>query len=834
MLWERRSNGVVGVNDTRKTKAELIAELQALRHEVAALRAAAAEQRQTVPLGFPAPLAHAADEIVSVLDRQGTIRDVSANVASVLGYRAPGIIGVNFFAALHPDDFTRVQQVFTELLATTGAHASLELRRLRADGRWQRMAVHMTNLLDDPRVQGIVVRSTPLREEHLQVHQLGRQLHESEKKYRRLYDSITDGIVRTTADHLIVECNQTFATLLGYTPAELRGKHCHELTPARWHAYEEEMLTSQLLVRGYTDEYEKEFVSRDGSLVPVSVKVWTVTDEHGTVEAIWGIVRDLRSRKRIEDALHRSRQQYQALVDSIDGIVWEADAATLQFTFVSPQAERLLGYPQAQWVEEQDFWSKHLHPEDRAWAVNFCLAQIQEKRTHRFEYRMLAADGRVVWIRDVVSVIVENEQPVKLRGVMIDVTAQKQAELLVEAERDFARQIMETMGQGLAVLDPDGRVVYLNPALSRLAGYQPEGVMGQPALRFVPSERQPLVMQRFKRLRQGEAMTYETTIRRADGQEVPVLCTGVPLRNGERISGSIWVLTDLTDWKRAEAERQHLQRQLFQAQKLESVGVLAGGVAHDFNNLLLIMMGNMELALDDLPAGTRGRGRIQEALEAGRRAAYLVQQLLAFSRPQDGVRQVVRLHAVIRDTLHLLRVTLPETVQVRCVVPSAGGTCHLSLAEMCDEPAVCCPVETRADAVWGDPAQLQQVLMNLCLNALDAMADTGGVLEICLERVVLDHRSVPALAHLRPGPYVRLAVRDTGCGMSAEIKERVFDPFFTTKPVGKGNGLGLAVVYGIVRAHDGGITVESQPGAGTTMSVYLPAGAEDVGAPKEG
>lgn len=788
----------------------------------AELRAAAAARHRDT-LGLPTALDYAADELVSVLDRQGTVRFVSPSVTSILGYHPQGVIGVNFFAALHPDDFPSVQRVFTELLATAGASVSLELRRLRTDGCWQRMVVHMTNLLDDPTVQGIVVRSSPLQETRSSVHPLERQLHETERKYRRLYDSIADGIVRTTADHEILECNEAFAALLGYTPAELRGKHCHELTPARWHAYEEEVLATQVLVRGSADEYEKEFIGKDGSLVPVSVKVWSVTDERGAVEAIWGIVRDLRGRKRTEEALRRSQQQYQALVHSIDGIVWEADAATLQFTFVSPQAERLLGYPVAQWVTEPDFWPRHMHPEDREWAIDFCLAQTREGRAHHFEYRMLAADGRVVWIRDVVSVIVDGDRPVTLRGVMIDITAQKQAELLVQAERDFARQITETMGQGLAVLDADDRVVYVNPALSRLAGYPPEAVVGKPVLRFVPAERQPQALQGFEHLRQGETLACETEIRRRDGQVVPVLCTAVPRRNGERITGSIWVLTDLTDWKRAETERQQLQQQLFHAQKLESVGVLAGGLAHDFNNLLLVMMGNMELALDDLPVETRGRSRIQEALEAGRRAAHLVQQLLTFSRPQDGLRQVVRLSAVMKETLQLLRVTLAEAVQVWCVVPSAGGWCRLSLADVCDKT---CPVDTGADAVWGDPVQLQQVLMNLCLNGLDAMAHTGGVLELRLQRVLLGHDH--GLAHLQPGPYVCLSVQDTGCGMSAEIKERIFDPFFTTKPVGKGNGLGLAVVYGIVRAHGGGISVESQPGVGTTMSVYLPALAENA------
>jgi PAS domain S-box-containing protein len=245
-------------------------------------------------------------------------------------------------------------------------------------------------------------------------------------------------------------------------------------------------------------------------------------------------------------------------------------------------------------------------------------------------------------------------------------------------------------------------------------------------------------------------------------------------------------------------ERTRLEAQLRQAQKMQAIGTLAGGIAHDFNNILAAILGYSELALYDVPHGSRMQRHLEAVLTAGKRARDLVQQILAFSRQRPPERQPVGLHLLISDVLRMLRASLPSTIAIHPCLTSTAGT------------------------VFADPTQLQQVIMNLCTNAEHAMRDTGGVLAVHLDAVEVTADFAATHAPLTPGPHACIMIRDTGHGMAPEVIERIFEPFFTTKAVGEGTGMGLAVVDGIIASHGGAITVASTPGQGTTFAIYLP------------
>lgn len=240
------------------------------------------------------------------------------------------------------------------------------------------------------------------------------------------------------------------------------------------------------------------------------------------------------------------------------------------------------------------------------------------------------------------------------------------------------------------------------------------------------------------------------------------------------------------------------QAQLVQSEKLRAIGTLAGGIAHDFNNILGAILGFGELALEDVPGESRTARNLRQVLKAGQRAKELVRQILAFSRQNEPQRVSIRLSAIVDETLKLLRASIPSTVEIR----------H--------------QIRTRADTVVADPTQMHQVLMNLGTNASHAMRERGGSLTFTLDDCVLANGTPGAGPNLPPGPYLRLAVTDTGHGMTQDIVERIFEPFFTTKPVGEGTGLGLSVVHGIIKSHGGEITVSSTPDVGTTFTLFLP------------
>ncbi|NCC50991.1 MAG: response regulator [Spartobacteria bacterium] len=247
-----------------------------------------------------------------------------------------------------------------------------------------------------------------------------------------------------------------------------------------------------------------------------------------------------------------------------------------------------------------------------------------------------------------------------------------------------------------------------------------------------------------------------------------------------------------------QSEIRLLEQRLRQAQQMEALGALAGGIAHDFNNILSAIIGFSDLAMDELPAESMPRANIDQVLKAGYRAKDLVTQILTFSRQVEQVRQPLQLHLILKETLRLLRSTLPSTIDIRHSIDKHCG-----------------PVQA-------DPAQIYQILMNLATNAYQAMKNIGGILELSLTGIPVDEELAATCPDLKIGLYAALTIHDTGCGMDQETMQHIFDPNFTTKPVGEGSGLGLSVVKDIIRHYDGAITVSSQPGKGATFTIYLP------------
>jgi len=354
------------------------------------------------------------------------------------------------------------------------------------------------------------------------------------------------------------------------------------------------------------------------------------------------------------------------------------------------------------------------------------------------------------------------------------------------------RALEEAVPVSIVALDQDGRVTIWNRAAERLFGWRPSEVIGRPNP-LIPEDRQTEYVDMRARARRGEALVrIETCRQRKDGSLVTISLSTAPIRDAEgHVCGTMDVLTDISEAKR-------LEQQFLQAQKMEAIGQLAGGIAHDFNNLLTAIIGYSDLVLDRVRDQPDIAADVEEIGKAGERASCLTHQLLAFSRKQVLMPQVLDLNQVVRDFSTMLSRVIRDDIRFDIVAaPSLGRT-------------------------KADPGQLEQVLMNLAVNAADAMPQ-GGTLTIETANAVLDSAFVRRHAGSEPGHYVSLVVKDTGCGMAPEVLAHVFEPFFTTKGPGKGTGLGLSMVYGLVKQSGGYIMVESSPGVGTTVTMYLPA-----------
>ncbi|HUT69519.1 MAG TPA: PAS domain S-box protein [Desulfatiglandales bacterium] len=370
-------------------------------------------------------------------------------------------------------------------------------------------------------------------------------------------------------------------------------------------------------------------------------------------------------------------------------------------------------------------------------------------------------------------------------------------EALHESQKRY-RDLFEQSRDPIFINSREGKLIDVNQSFLDLLGYTKSEIGN---LKSQETYANPDDRSRFQHEieQKGSATDFELKLRKKDGTEIDCLLTAT-VRKAEdgAILGYQGIIRDITEHKRAEEERKKLEVQLARAQRMEAMGTLAGGVAHDFNNILAAIVGYVELSMLDVVEDTKVKHNLEEVLRAGKRAKDLVNQILAFSRQSRNELKPVEITPVVKEALKLLRASLPTTIEIRHHVEPDTGT------------------------IEADPTQIHQVLMNLCTNAAHAMSEEGGLLEVSVTKVAIDASAAPLNLDIDSGPYLKMSVRDTGHGMTSKVLERIFDPYFTTKEKGKGTGLGLAVVHGIVKSHKGGIGVESEPGSGTCFHVYFP------------
>jgi PAS domain S-box-containing protein len=505
-------------------------------------------------------------------------------------------------------------------------------------------------------------------------------LHASEQRFRSIFEKVAAGMITTRLDGAYLQVNPAICSMLGYTESELLRKQFPQTVHEDDLANFQQQFNEVLAGRRHDIELEMRYLRKNGTMMwGHTTAVWQFDAESRPTYCIH-LIQDINQRKYALHALQESRQKYEGLINTLEGIVWEADAETFEFSFVSPQAEQILGYPVDKWLGQPRFWRNHVHPEDLQRAVEASSEARKHKRGYELEYRILAADGRSVWLRDTVGVVQQDGQVTKLRGVMIDITKRKEAELALQSS----------------------------------------------------------------------------------------------------------------------------EAQLRQSQKMEAIGRLAGGIAHDFNNILTAITGYSELMQQKMGETHELFRETREISKAAWRAAELTRQLLAFSRQQVLQAKILDLNEVIVDMNQMVHRLISEDIEL--VTEHADGL----------------------GSVKADRGQIQQVILNLAVNARDAMP-SGGKLTIFTENVTIETKqNAGPRADVEPGDYVLLALGDTGIGMDEEVRAQLFEPFFTTKDKGKGTGLGLSTAYGIVRQSGGHIAVESTLGEGTTFFVYLPRVEGDV------
>lgn len=495
-----------------------------------------------------------------------------------------------------------------------------------------------------------------------------------------------------------------------------------------------------------------------------------------------------RERRQAEVALAVSESRYRLLVEQAsDGIFTVSTEG--RYTDVNARGLEMVKYGRDEFLKL--YLGDLIAKEDEPRLMEEITA-LRSGETRVSDFKIRRSDGS--WFSAEISARALPDG--QLLGIVRDLTERRRSEQALRESEERFRQLAENINEVFLMTDPiGGEVLYVSPAYQTIWGRSPESLRNWPSdwLEAVYTEDRDRVAGAID-LQMGGGYHEIYRILRPDGSFRWVRDRAFPIKNAEgKVYRVVSTAEDITEWRK-------LEEQFRQAQKLEAIGTLAGGIAHDFNNILGAIIGYIELTKLTLKGNPVAHQYLDMVLQGAQRAAALVRQILAFSRQQEHERLTVQLRHIVAEPIKLLRATIPAMIEFDVTLSN-------------DLPTV-----------QADPTQVHQVVMNLCTNAAHAMRNRPGRLGVKLEKFLMDARQPEVVgARLKPGLYVRLTVSDSGCGMDRSTLERIFEPFFTTKAPGEGTGLGLSVVHGIMQSHDGAITVQSQPGEGTTFHLFFPA-----------
>ena len=653
----------------------------------------------------------------------------------------------------------------------------------------RRNAAALSHLVDE--------RTRNLREEQKRAEQALADLATSEERYKLLVENANDLIYRTDETGRFTFFNQRAIQYSGYSAKELMGKSFNDFVDPV-HKKRVQFFYARQIVQKIPSTYlEFPAIDRAGKKYWMGQHVQLVFKGQNIIGA-QAVARDISKRKSAEDALEESRRFIQRVADATPTILYILDLVGYNVIYVNDALTTILGYTHEQ---IQRFGPRLvetiLHPDDLA---NFpsILSAIEHARDSdivELEIRLRRADGEFCWVycRTTVFTRSPDGKPRQILGSALDITLRKEQEEALRQSEDRYRRIFEESNDVVFISTIDGRFLNINPAGLELFGYAPKEAMLSLDIAKDFYVR-PEDWEHYKKeiTRHGFVKEFESRVKRSDKNILTVIETSNVVRdeNG-RILLIRGIMRDVT-------ERRRLEEQLIQAQKMESVGTLAGGVAHDFNNILALILTSAEL----LKAQVKDNSallRVADVISSSaHRGANIARQLLLFARSEKGEQKAVSLSEVVMELRQLLEHSIPDTIFLRTETLERG------------------------DVILGNSGHLHQVVMNLALNARDAMPD-GGTLTISVATTSYETVRSYFGGFVPPISYVVLLVSDTGHGMDEVTKQRLFDPFFTTKERGKGTGLGMAIVHGIVKSYHGYIRVESAPGKGATFVLYFPA-----------
>jgi len=626
-----------------------------------------------------------------------------------------------------------------------------------------------------------------IRLKTMELQDVVNRLQQSEEQFRSIFDQAAMGVTvcdSISGNHVAV--NDRYCDITGYSQQEIKQLSFQDITHPD--DLQDDLDKMKLILEGKIEDFtiKKRYICKDESVVWVKITVSPIQKHRNDMKLHIAIVEDITEQKKAQKAIRETEAKYKELAASLPQVVFETDV-TGNLTFVNQNAFDLFGYT------KEDF-EKGLHalqmiiPEEHERALKNIQEILDGNSLSGLEYTALRKNGTTFPVMIHSNRFLLNNKPMGLRGIIIDLSESK------KMERDLRLQAM-AMDQSteiIVITDTEGMITYVNPAFEKTTGYSREEVLGKnPSILKSTKQDDMFYHDLWETISKGKTWSGRLVNKKKDGSEYTEEATISPVLSDQgEIVSYVAVKRNISDKLKLEARLQ-------QAHKMEAIGNLAGGIAHDFNNILSPIFGYTEMLLLDAPDDSNTRKSLAQILAAAKTAKNLVNQILAFSRQSEHEKKPIKVQIVIKEALKLVRSSIPTTVDIK-------GDIH-----------------SDCDPILADPTQIHQIIMNLCTNAYHAMEKTKGEVTVSLKEVELATEDLKDPA-MNTGKYVLLSVADTGMGMTQDTLGRIFNPYFTTKEIGKGTGLGLAVVHGIVKNLSGHINVYSELGKGTEFHIYLP------------
>jgi PAS domain S-box-containing protein len=740
--------------------------------------------------------------MLTATDQDGNVIAVSDAWLQTMGYCREEVVGQPRWAFIAPESIAHLRdEVIPNLEKSNGTYGA-DLQLLRKDRTLLDVRVSSVRR-HDPATGAFETLSVSI--DQTARKEAERALEMKESEFSAIVDNAPFAIFLKDNERRYRMINRCYTDWFGDRLDDLYGRTTEEVySPA---IAEPGLATDrEVLELGRVASLDRPVEEAKAGLEYVQVTKFPVRDNHGEIVGMAGFIADISDRKRAELALRES-QELLLKSQRLGKLGYVLVDWTSYRSYWSESLVELLGLPQREFFPIEEA-IEFIDPRDRAAFLEARNAGVTEGRDFEIDVRLVRPDGAIAWEHVVGHPrIDDNGTLTSVLLVVLDITESKRAAAALHQSEERFRALIEYSNDMVAIVRPDGIVTYRSPSSTEQLGFAAEEVVGRSMFDRVHPDDRDIVTEAFRAVaaRLGHRVTARCRVRHKDGSWHHIAWSA---RNATDVPGVDGIIVNSRD----VTEEQLLEEQLLQAQKMEAVGQLAGGIAHDFNNIVGAILGFAGFLLQDLPKETPEHGFARHIATAGERAKDLVQQILAFSRRSTVERKPIDLAHVLLETKHLIRASLPSSTELALTATEEGLVAEVNAG------------------------QISQILLNLCLNANDALQSEPGTVSIELSRLrkgdrvatAIDANAAEAEMRLVTGElypsrdYARLTVVDTGVGMSAEVLKRIFDPFFTTKERGRGTGLGLSVVHGIVMAYGGACVVTSRPGTGSVFAIYLP------------